>query len=995
MGKSTRLAAIALLGLAGCGSGGGGGGNSGSGGNAGSAFGVVNLVAHNPADAEVQVPVDVVLQLEFDADMAMETFAYPDTWLRETATQQNVPITFAPGSNGRVSVQPNETLKNETDYTFQLAALTTDQGGRILDTTTSFTFRTFDETPPSLTGFDVANNATNVTRTGQFTLSFDEVIAQSSIDDQTLYLRDIFGGRYPCAATVVGQTIVMDPYADLPGDRQFFVIATTALEDRAGNRLTEAFQSTFTTMGDADAPSVNTVWPALNAVGISPLVQPTFTFDESMDPATVEAASLLFQDEFGSIIPFAIEATQDQRTLRVRPTVSLQKNRSYTMAFLLGGAAATDVSGNQLSATQALTFTTGTDQTAPALAASSPGAGETRVPGVLVAEMLFDEDLDADWVDTTTVQLLVDGQIWSSVVELVGGDTVRVTPVLTLPTDTECTLLLQGGQDGLHDLAGNVPGADISITFTTSADGELPEAILLPPDGAVSIAVGSRLTVVFDAPMDPATLNTSTILFTDDFGNPLSGSLEVSGDDRAVTFTPTNNLISNAYHRIRVIGGNTGPRRKSGNWFDSDRLSRFRTSSLIDGIAPAVSASINGIPESRRSGMVLPPSGWTIDVSTSDAQSQWVDMGTVEVEFAGGFGPDPETLLGVAEIGYNTVSIEIPESAALSAGQWTMTVRARDLSGNLGQSSIIPFEVDNQSGGAMPFERTQVVWVRTDLDRDSNGRPDFADDMLRLGFATEGDPIGSNAWVQGVVLDGILAKANALYKRGQRGEPLDSGSVQLRFSTFEPISLPHMQMALGGLDPEGDRTRSYGAESTGVLGRAYYDYRNGNVAERNTTNSPGTGVFPSEMFLYQARIHQQVYPSFQTVFASRFLPLCPDMGGTPAGSHPLDATVLTPNFDYDNANSSERARWNTVMAAMDDWASVIGVILAHEVGHSVGLVAPGAMPNGLFGDSSLHDTFAGAAEVMAPSVGYEAMTSLDYQFRDLDLAYLRQRILLR
>jgi hypothetical protein len=34
-------------------------------------------------------------------------------------------------------------------------------------------------------------------------------------------------------------------------------------------------------------------------------------------------------------------------------------------------------------------------------------------------------------------------------------------------------------------------------------------------------------------------------------------------------------------------------------------------------------------------------------------------------------------------------------------------------------------------------------------------------------------------------------------------------------------------------------------------------------------------------------------------------------------------------------------------------------------------------------------------EVMAPSVGYEAMTSLDYSFRDIDLAYLRQRILLR
>jgi hypothetical protein len=32
---------------------------------------------------------------------------------------------------------------------------------------------------------------------------------------------------------------------------------------------------------------------------------------------------------------------------------------------------------------------------------------------------------------------------------------------------------------------------------------------------------------------------------------------------------------------------------------------------------------------------------------------------------------------------------------------------------------------------------------------------------------------------------------------------------------------------------------------------------------------------------------------------------------------------------------------------------------------------------------------------MSASVGYESMTTLDYQFRDVDLAYLRQRVLIR
>ena len=96
-------------------------------------------------------------------------------------------------------------------------------------------------------------------------------------------------------------------------------------------------------------------------------------------------------------------------------------------------------------------------------------------------------------------------------------------------------------------------------------DGENPEALLLPPDAASGVAISSRMSVTFDAPMDPATLHSATVLFTDDHGAPLAGTLRVTGGDRVVTFTPEDFLDSDSYYRIRVIGGNAGPRRKSGN----------------------------------------------------------------------------------------------------------------------------------------------------------------------------------------------------------------------------------------------------------------------------------------------------------------------------------------------------------------------------------------------------------------------------------------------
>jgi hypothetical protein len=996
MGALAQRAAVLAVLLAGACGGGGGSGSAGNGNTGMASFGAVLLVGHTPADQAVQVPADAAIQLDFDAPMALDSFGDEDTWLRIAGETTNVPGTFSLGNGGRVRFQPAAPLQLETDYVFQLSALTCDATGRILDVTTSFTFRTLDQTPPVLLGVDVVDESTHQSRTRAFTATFSEAIAPASVTNTTFQLVDTYGLRYGAALTVEGAAVTLDPHADLPGDRRFSLVVNGGIADRAGNLLGGATTTRFRTAVDAVQPRVVAAWPANGSAGMSPHVQPTFTFDESMDPASVEAASLLFQDQFGSVVPFAIESSPDQRTLRVRPLAPLPAGRGYTLAFLLGGAAATDVSGNVLQATQALTFTTGSDTTPLAITASSPTSGESRVPGSVVAALHFAEPFDPDWLDTTTVTMTVGGAPWTVVVEPTAADAVRITPVPVLPTDSVCAITLRGGHDGVRDLAGNVLSADLSLSFTTSADAGLPHVIHLPPDGAAGVAPSSHVTFVFDAPMDPTTLTPATLQVCADDWTPIPGILALGAGNRVATFTPTPALEPLTYYRTRVVGGSGGARRASGNWFVLDQDARFRTGSTADTTAPTVTATVNGIDATRGTGLVVPPSGFTVDVTATDANGQWVDMGAIEVQLSGaGPAPAPAALLAGAAIGIGTVRVTVPGSAALAPGAWTLTVTARDLSGNPGTSAATAFTVAPLDAKVVPFERVQVVWVRTDLDRDSDGTTDFDQDLLRLGLAAAGDPIGSNQRMRSLVLDGILAQSNHLYGRGSRGEPLDAGSVGLRFTRRQPIALAHTQMALGGLDPEGASGRGYGDESTGILGRAYYDYRNANPSERNTATSPGLGVFPAEMWLYQCRIHVQVWPSFQTTFAQRFRPLCPDMGGIPAGAHALDTAVLAPDFDYATANSSERARWNTIMAAADDWATVIGIILAHEVGHSVGLVAPGPAPGGLFGDASLHNTFSGAAEVMAASVGYEAMTTLDYGFRDLDLAYLRQRVLLQ
>jgi len=83
------------------------------------------------------------------------------------------------------------------------------------------------------------------------------------------------------------------------------------------------------------------------------------------------------------------------------------------------------------------------------------------------------------------------------------------------------------------------------------------------------------------------------------------------------------------------------------------------------------------------------------------------------------------------------------------------------------------------------------------------------------------------------------------------------------------------------------------------------------------------------------------------------------------------------------------------MRAADDFALVSGTILAHEVGHSVGLTAPGNLPGGLHGDASLHNATSGIGDIMNAVIGYEGMLVVKHSFRSLSMSFLRQSLLLK
>ena len=91
--------------------------------------------------------------------------------------------------------------------------------------------------------------------------------------------------------------------------------------------------------------------------------------------------------------------------------------------------------------------------------------------------------------------------------------------------------------------------------------------------------------------------------------------------------------------------------------------------------------------------------------------------------------------------------------------------------------------------------------------------------------------------------------------------------------------------------------------------------------------------------------------------------------------------------------------------AIADLARFAAVVIAHECGHSMGLVVNGPMPTGLYGNDSVN--FPGSSNghistqalfpgngtnVMSPGLFYESALHPSTAFNSLNLAYLREQV---
>ncbi len=435
------------------------------------------------------------------------------------------------------------------------------------------------------------------------------------------------------------------------------------------------------------------------------------------------------------------------------------------------------------------------------------------------------------------------------------------------------------------------------------------------------------------------------------------------------------------------------------------------TGITVEGVPQTMNGSVpftnlEGEEETYR--LLMPPHGFTLQVYFAPhAEGAAIDPSSLCVTVACPLGPEGETAAGtdlgpLFLAGEEEAALAIPERLALPPGAVTVYATIADLLGNTSAPCAYEFTVEHDGEAFHPFARGDT-WA-VDLMRDywttaascaggtvtitpafaPNGAPDFIDDLALIGLydarhAAEGGRVAA------LVEDRLIAELYGFYARPDDGV-LAGGRAGIDFtlSAGDATSM----IGVGGADPVGGYT----------LGRALFDRGN---ARREFNVTASLGIFSTNLI----RFYINTSFSFRSIFDA-FIP----GRGQPVGTAPEDARVLSDDFIPDDpANTeAEEARYGAIVRAAGAFARALAAIAAHEIGHSVGLIANGPPPRGLFGGEK-NAEFAGrftdpyhldtpGNNVMESSLSFAETQYTDWRmlvFNPLAMAYLLEKALVQ
>ncbi|MDB5223961.1 MAG: hypothetical protein JWN83_2628 [Chitinophagaceae bacterium] len=340
-------------------------------------------------------------------------------------------------------------------------------------------------------------------------------------------------------------------------------------------------------------PIVVSTTPVNTATGVNISTKIDATFNEAMNPATIN--TLTFTLVKGTT-PIAGVINYSGITASFLPTTSLLPNTTYTATVTSG---VKDVAGNAMINNYVWSFTTGAgpDVAAPVVTSTDPLNAATGVPYNKKISATFSEAMDS--LSTTTSFTIANATMGGIPVTgsvTYSGTTAVFTPLFNLSPNTTYTATIT---TGAKDLAGNTLAGNYVWSFTTGASADLisPTVIsTVPLNGATGVAFNTKVSATFSEAMDPSSINTTTFTLKQG-ATSIAGVVTYSGV--TATFSPSANLAANTLYTATIT---TGAKDLAGNTLAANYVWSFTTGTASDVTPPTV---ISTDPANNATGVLL------------------------------------------------------------------------------------------------------------------------------------------------------------------------------------------------------------------------------------------------------------------------------------------------------------------------------------------------------------------------------------------------------
>ena len=347
------------------------------------------------------------------------------------------------------------------------------------------------DTQPIVISTVPANAATGVAVNQTLTATFSKPMDPNTINATTFTLQQ---GATPIPGTVTysGVTATFTLASNLPPNTTFTATITTGASDIAGAALSANYVWTFTTVWTSNgaAPRVIATAPLDNATNVSINRKMTATFDQTMDPATLNSTTFTVQQ--GSTL-LGGSVTSTGATAAFTPSSNLPANTLFVATITAG---AKNPSGAALASDFTWSFTTGTtaDNTPPTVLSTNPINNATNVAINQSVNATFSESMDPQTIVSANFKVTGPGAtpVAGTVAYDLNSNIGTFTPGSTLAPSTLFTATVS---TGVTDLAGNALVSAVTWTFTTGTQMNQSK-VALGSAGNFATLAGSTVTSV-------------------------------------------------------------------------------------------------------------------------------------------------------------------------------------------------------------------------------------------------------------------------------------------------------------------------------------------------------------------------------------------------------------------------------------------------------------------------------------------------------------------